>query len=102
MGLRFTRRIRILPGLRPNLSKSGVRTSVGGRGAWLTFGKRGVRTTVGLPGTGLSYTSTSGAAQHGAALSHCDRSTPPGSAVRGWLWLALILCVIVFVIWGHA
>lgn len=31
-------------------------TSVGRRGAWLTFGPRGTRTTVGMPGTGLSYT----------------------------------------------
>ncbi|MBS0396467.1 MAG: DUF4236 domain-containing protein, partial [Proteobacteria bacterium] len=38
MGFRFQRRVRILPGLRLNLSKSGVSASVGGRGAWLTFG----------------------------------------------------------------
>ena len=33
MGLRFQRRIKVLPGLRINLSKSGVGFSVGGRGA---------------------------------------------------------------------
>jgi hypothetical protein len=55
MGVRFQRRFR-LPGLRVNLSKSGVSTSVGGRGAWFTMGPRGTRTTVGLPGSGLSYT----------------------------------------------
>ena len=59
MGFRFQRRIRIGPGLRINLSKSGVSTSVGGRGGWFTFGPRGTRTTVGLPGTGLSYTEQS-------------------------------------------
>jgi len=33
VGLRFQRRIKVLPGVRINLSKSGVGFSVGGRGA---------------------------------------------------------------------
>lgn len=56
MGLRFRRRLRIVPGLSLNLSKSGPSVSVGVRGAHVTYGARGRRTTVGLPGTGLSYT----------------------------------------------
>ena len=56
MGLRFSKRIRIAPGLRLNLSKSGVSASIGRRGAWLTFGgRRKPRITVGIPGSGLSY-----------------------------------------------
>jgi hypothetical protein len=54
--LRFRRSFRIGPGLRINLSKSGVSESIGRRGAWFTIGPRGTRSTVGLPGTGLSYT----------------------------------------------
>jgi hypothetical protein len=75
MGFRFQRRIRLGPGLRINLSKSGVSTSVGGRGAWFTIGPRGTRSTIGLPGTGLSYT---------------EQSTKP----TGALPLALFLIVI--------
>ena len=56
MGFRFHRRLSFGPGLRLNFSRSGVSTSVGGRGAWFTFGPRGTRTTVGLPGSGISYT----------------------------------------------
>ena len=56
MGFRFYRRVRIVPGVRLNLSKSGVSASLGGRGAWFTFGPKGTRSTVGLPGTGLYYT----------------------------------------------
>jgi hypothetical protein len=56
MTLRFWRRVRIVPGLRVNLSKSGASVSVGRRGAWLTTGPRGQRATVGLPGTGLFWT----------------------------------------------
>ena len=55
MGFRFSRRISIFKGLRLNLSKSGPSVSVGGRGAWLTFGKKGTRATVGIPGTGMSW-----------------------------------------------
>jgi TonB family protein len=97
MGFRFNRRIRILPGLRLNFSKGGVSMSIGGRGAWLTFGKRGVGTTVGIPGTGLSDTSTSGTHCHGAPQADSEQPTPPGSAVRGWLWLALIVAVVAMV-----
>ncbi|TPG14720.1 DUF4236 domain-containing protein [Sphingomonas koreensis] len=56
MGFRFRRSIKIAPGVRLNLSKGGVSTSVGRRGATVNLSKRGTKTTVGLPGTGLSYT----------------------------------------------
>jgi hypothetical protein len=55
VGLRFNRRIPLLPGLRVNLSKSGPSVSLGHRGGWLTIGPRGTRATAGLPGSGLSY-----------------------------------------------
>jgi hypothetical protein len=57
MALRFRRSFRLLPGIRLNLSKSGVSASFGVRGAHVTVGPRGTTTSVGLPGTGLSYTS---------------------------------------------
>jgi len=59
MGFRFRRSFRLMPGIRLNVSKSGVSTSIGRRGAWLTFGPRGTRATVGIPGTGVSYTEQS-------------------------------------------
>ena len=52
---RFSKRIKILPGVSINLSKSGVSASVGPRGAKINIGKRGVRANVGIPGTGMSY-----------------------------------------------
>ena len=58
MTLRFFKRIRLLPGLSLNLSKSGASLSFGGRGLRHTIGPRGSRTTLGLPGTGLSYSFT--------------------------------------------
>lgn len=55
MGLRFGKRFTILPGVRLNVSGSGLGLSLGPRGASVSIGKRGVYGNVGLPGTGLSY-----------------------------------------------
>ena len=57
MGFRFRRTIRIVPGVRLNVSRSGTSISLGGRGFHSTVGPKGTRTTVGLPGSGLSWTS---------------------------------------------
>lgn len=56
MGFRFRRSIKIAPGVRINLGKTGASISAGVPGARVTFGKHGTRTTVGVPGTGASYT----------------------------------------------
>ena len=59
MGFRFRRRIKIFPGVHLNVGKKGFTSlSIGRRGAQLTFNKEGMRSTVGIPGTGLSYTTT--------------------------------------------
>ncbi|MBW2306393.1 MAG: DUF4236 domain-containing protein [Deltaproteobacteria bacterium] len=58
MSFRFWRRIKIVPGVTLNLSKSGGSISFGPRGAKFTVGSRGKRATVGIPGTGLFYTTT--------------------------------------------
>jgi len=54
MALRFRKSFKIAPGVRINLSKSGVSTSVGGKGITANLSKRGTRLTTGIPGTGLS------------------------------------------------
>jgi hypothetical protein len=56
MSIRLWRRKTLFPGMRVNLSRSGVSLSVGRRGAWFTAGPRGRRATVGWPGTGLFWT----------------------------------------------
>ena len=59
-GLRFQKRLQVLPGMRINLSKSGASASVGPRGADVNIGARGITTNAGVPGTGLSYRSKVG------------------------------------------
>ena len=61
--MRFRKSVKIMPGVRVNLSKSGVSTSIGGRGATVNVGKSGVRSTLSVPGTGLSWSSKSGWAE---------------------------------------
>ena len=53
MTLRFTGCVSLLPGLRANLSKSGVSLSIAGHGAWYAIGlARPARDPSGIPGDG--------------------------------------------------
>jgi hypothetical protein len=54
MPIRFRRTFTIFPGVKANVSKSGVSFTVGTRGYHLNFSKRGVKQTVGVPGSGIS------------------------------------------------
>ena len=56
MGFRFQKRFSVLPGVKINLSKSRVSTTIGGKGAGINIGPDGKpMVTVGIPGTGMSY-----------------------------------------------
>ncbi|HET8627761.1 MAG TPA: DUF4236 domain-containing protein [Thermomicrobiales bacterium] len=83
MGFRFRKSFKVAPGVRVNLSKSGIGTSFGVRGARYSVGPRGRRATFSLPGTGLSY-------QTGLAGSRRRRATAQrgGCCCLGTLLLA--------------
>ncbi len=69
MGFRYRKSIKIVPGVRLNLSKSGVSTSIGRRGATVNIGHGRVKSTVGVPGSGVSYSkSTSTRSSNAAAV----------------------------------
>lgn len=87
MGLRFFRRVRVLPGVTVNLSKSGASMSFGVRGAHYTVGPRGRRVTVGVPGTGLYYTQVEGARRRGG--THAAAAVAPAFAPADRLRLGL-------------
>lgn len=55
MTLRFRQSFTLFPGVRLNVSRSGISTSIGVPGATLNLSARGARATVGIPGSGLSY-----------------------------------------------
>ena len=98
MGFRFSKRLRVAPGIRLNLSKSGVSASLGTRGAWLTFGRRRARATLSLPGTGLSYSETLGGPPPRRTPATAPAPEPiaasepvPRRRRYAWLWLVLVL-----------
>jgi hypothetical protein len=55
MGWRFRKSFTVVPGLRLNLSKSGLSASIGGAPFTLNVGPRGLMGTASVPGTGISY-----------------------------------------------
>lgn len=68
MAFRFQRRVKLMPGVRLNVSKSGLGLSVGPRGASVSLGRRGAHSHVGIPGTGIAFRqklSSAGAAKRG-------------------------------------
>jgi hypothetical protein len=71
MPWRFRRSVKILPGVRLNIGKSGSSVTAGGRGLKTTVGHGNVRRTVGIPGTGLSYTNTTSSTQKRRKSSSC-------------------------------
>ena len=84
MGWAFRRRIKVIPGVYINLSKSGISTNVGVRGASMTFKSDGVYRNLGLPGTGIysrekvgSYGGRQGASRQGE-----DGSSPEQDACQ--------------------
>lgn len=86
MGLRIRRSIRILPGVRLNLGKTGVGISAGVRGLRVGVDSRGrPYSSVGIPGTGISYRETESG----------RRAVPTGRRIvikpLGWvvIWIAV-------------
>lgn len=93
MGIKFRKSIKVMPGVRINLSNRGVSSvSVGRRGAKVNFGRQGVRSTVGLSGTGLSYTNYTPYRQaQGVPVQQLDYRP-----VSLWLGIGIFLLPIIF------
>ena len=53
MAWSFRRRVKIIPGVHLNFSRSGITTSIGVRGANITLGQKGTFLNTGIPGTGI-------------------------------------------------
>lgn len=49
----FRKRIQIIPGVKLNLSKGGISTTVGVKGASVNIGRKGTYLNTGIPGTGI-------------------------------------------------
>ena len=79
MGFRFSKRITIIPGVRLNISGSGISASVGPSGLSMTMGRNGTFLNAGLPGTGLSYRQRLGGSQRALRAPAFDPAEFSGS-----------------------
>lgn len=82
MALRFRKSIKLAPGIRMNLSGSGLGWTLGPRGASVGIGKRGTFLNTGIPGTGLSSRqSLTGGGSTGSAVSSTRPQRPAPATV---------------------
>jgi len=81
MAIRFRKSLKLAPGIRMNLSGSGVSWTLGPRGASVGIGKRGTYLNAGLPGIGLSTRQ----ALHSGGPARAGSSRPPTRAVKATL-----------------
>lgn len=89
MGLRFRKSFKVAPGVRLNLSKSGLGVSAGVKGARVGVSSRGqTYSSVGIPGTGIYSTSYSKKGKKSVATS--SPQTNSGAGVKVFLWLIAI------------
>ena len=86
MSLRYRKSLKLLPGVRVNLSKSGISTTIGPKGASVNIGKKGTYLNTGVPGTGLYDRTKISAPQPRPA-----RSSNAGPA----LYVVLIMVVVI-------
>jgi hypothetical protein len=98
-GLRFQRRIRVLPGMHLNVSLSGVGVSLGGRGFHAGVTARGQKyVSAGLPGTGLSVRQYAPPPQPRALESKSMVGISPRPAFSHGVWIAFIVLAVLLVI----
>lgn len=99
MGLRFRKSIKLGGGARLNIGKKSVGMSVGGKGARYSVNSSGRRTkSVGIPGTGLSYVSTSGGRKSSSRSSHGRKAS--STSKGGCLMMIVVFCAISVIVVG--
>lgn len=99
MGLRFRKSIKLGKNAKLNINKKSVGMSVGGKGARYTVNSSGRRTkSVGIPGTGLSYVSTSGGRKSSSRRSHGRKTS--STSKGGCLLVIIIFCAISVIVVG--
>ena len=101
MAFRFRRTMKIAPGVRLNLTKTGASVRVGARGAGVTTGTSGTAVSAGIPGSGL-HASKKVKKKHEAETEQAEVASSKASdalnfvigvvvfAVFGWIVVALL------------
>lgn len=102
MGFRFRKSFKVAPGVKLNLGKKSAGVSFGGKGFRTSVSSSGRKTTsVGVPGTGLSYVSTSGGSSSSKSKSSKGSTSSMNSSKKGGCWVIFApLLIILFLIGG--
>lgn len=95
MGWRFRKYIHIAPGVKLNLSKGGVSTTFGGKGASVNMSKNGTYVNTSIPGTGLYrrdklFSKKKKMSTKAKNNSHNDMK---GCLINGWGFYSLFMVI---------
>ncbi|HEX7017690.1 MAG TPA: DUF4236 domain-containing protein [Patescibacteria group bacterium] len=90
MGFRFRKSFKVAPGVKLNLSKSGIGMSAGVRGARVGISSRGnTYSSIGIPGTGIYSTSYSKKGRKTVTAQSSQSNS--GAGVKVFLWIVAII-----------
>ena len=101
MPLRFRRTMKVAPGMRLNLTKTGVSARIGTRGVGITTGTSGTTVSAGLPGSGVHVSKKlkkNAAQSHVAASNTGSEPKTKGMGFLGWLSILVIMLCIIWII----
>lgn len=94
MAWNYRKRIKIAPGVHLNFSKNGVSTSIGPKGAKVTFGKNGTYMSTSIPGTGLYSRQKIGGSNRIASYAN-NANGNNGNGCQGCLLIPISLVLII-------
>jgi hypothetical protein len=92
MGFRLRKSIKILPGVKLNVSPTGTSWTIGKRGASVNLKDGTTRASVGIPGTGVSYSEKIGGSSRATST--------PGASLFSFLCSLITLAGFIFFIWA--
>jgi hypothetical protein len=101
MPLRFRRTLKIAPGVRINLTKTGISARVGPRGAGVTVGTSGTTVSAGIPGSGLHVSQKlkkSAAPSNEVTSVPVSEGSAKGLGFFGWLGVLVIMLGLLWLI----
>ncbi|WP_287187031.1 DUF4236 domain-containing protein [Rhodovulum sp.] len=101
MSSRFRRTMKIAPGVRLNLSKTGVSARIGAKGAGVSVGTRGTTVSAGIPGSGLHVSQklkNGGSRSNSGTSPRVSEPEPKALGVLGWLGGLAIMSGLIWLI----
>ncbi len=100
MALRFRRTMKIAPGVRLNLTKTGISARVGPRGAGVTVGTSGTTVSAGIPGSGIHTSKKLTAGKRSTTPKRGEAKPTAEQSQLGFFGWIGVLTVIAGIVWA--